>query len=372
MILRRLLAVAGVLLLLHLGVTLARARTDAGSSRVGSSTLAPAILPAAEGHVRELAIQFNQLDADDFLPVFREIFQALTADTIVRVVVAGAEDQAVFEAARRSWFPGNAGPAVRYAIAGRPITSWMRDRLAVCGNADGVSALLAPLTAHEGPEGRVHDWMVPWTLRGAMGDSATITRSSLRFDGGDLIADRKRCFIASPLLGRNPDAEPATLIKRLEQEIGRPVVRIGTTGPVPNHHIGMFITPLGNGRVAVGDPDLALPHAGGVEGADTDDLRLERFRRVARELAAAGLEIVRIPLLPKQADFVFVSYNNVLCDQREDGLHVIMPVYGLTALDAAATAAWEAAGATVHPIDCRAIYTLGGSVRCLVAPLVRE
>ena len=27
---------------------------------------------------------------------------------------------------------------------------------------------------------------------------------------------------------------------------------------VPNHHIGMYLTPLGNGRLAVADPDLGL------------------------------------------------------------------------------------------------------------------
>lgn len=372
MILRRLLAVAGVLLTLHLGVTLARAWSGTAPAERGSSLAAPALLPAAEGHVRELAIQFHRVGKESFLPVFRQIFAALAPDTTVRVVVGDAEDRAIFAAARSEWYPNGDGPGVRYAVAGRPITSWMRDRLAICGRPDGTALILAPNTAHTGPEARVHDWMVPWALRSAMGDAATITRSDVRFDGGDLIADGERAYVATPLFGRNAEADPATLIAKLGREIGRPVVRIGTTGAVPDHHIGMFVTPLGNGRVAVGDPDLALAHASGVDDADTRPQRLERFRRVARELEAAGLTVVRIPLLPKQADFVFVSYNNVLCDQRDDGLHVLMPVYGLTALDAAATRAWEAAGATVHPIDCRAIYTLGGSVRCLVAPLRRD
>jgi hypothetical protein len=327
--------------------------------------------------VRELAIQFHRPGKEDFLPVFRQILAALAPGTTVRVVVGDTDDRAIFESARRRWFPEGNGPAITYAVADKPITSWLRDRLAVCARSGGDAAidLLAPADAHTGPEARVHDWTVPWTLRGALGESASIRRADFRFDGGDLIADGERCYVATPLFGRNPDAAPATLLAKIEAAIGRPVLRLGTTGDVPDHHIGMFVTPLGGGRVAVGDPDLALRHvaANAIDDADVAEERLERFRRVARELEAAGCTVIRIPLLPKRADFVFLSYNNVLCDRRADGLHVLMPAYGIPALDAAATQAWKAAGAVaVHPIDVRALYELGGSVRCLVAPLVRE
>jgi hypothetical protein len=68
-----------------------------------------------------------------------------------------------------------------------------------------------------------------------------------------------------------------------------------------------------------------------------------------------------------------LSYNNAVLEHRSDGrMHVLMPSYGVGRLDAAATDAWEATGAVVHPIDVRSVFELGGSVRCLSAPLQRE
>jgi hypothetical protein len=219
-----------------------------------------------------------------------------------------------------------------------------------------------------------------------VGRAARVEHAGYRFDGGDLIADAERAYVATPLLERNPDVAPVELLLALAADLGRPVLRLGTTGPVPNHHIGMFVTPLGAGRVAVGDPDaairalrtsVALPGdhllevGGELLALDLSDERLDRFRRVADELRAAGLEVVSIPLLPTREPFVYLSYNNVLCDRRGGRLHVLLPVYGVAALDAAATSAWEQAGAVVHAIDVSAIFRLGGSVRCLVAPLER-
>jgi len=48
-----------------------------------------------------------------------------------------------------------------------------------------------------------------------------------------------------------------------------------------------------------------------------------------------------------------------------------MPIYGVPALDGRATNVYESLGAVVHPIDVSRLFRLGGSVRCLVAPLRR-
>jgi hypothetical protein len=214
-----------------------------------------------------------------------------------------------------------------------------------------------------------------------------VVRAAYRFEGGDLIADRTRGYYATPLVARNAGVDPSALAARLQGDCGRPLLRLGATGAVPDHHLCMVMTPLGRGRVAVGDPDLALAAlraAGALGPGDTVatgggrvalDLRpetLARFRRLADELRAAGCRVVPVPLLPTREHYVYLGYNNVLAETRADGLHVLMPTLGVPALDGAAARAWTALGATVHPIDCGAIFRLGGTVRCLCEPLARS
>ncbi len=340
------------------------------------------LVPAAAGPLQVLAIQFHRPGSDRFLPVFEEILGALEPTTEVMVVVSDAEDEALFEAARRGWFVGSEGPKVHYTRTGRTITSWMRDRLAVLRGADG-PALLAPVAPMTGPEARAHDWTVPWTLGAAL--DLPVRSARYRFDGGDFIADERRAYVSTALLTRNPGVAEQIVLGAVVRDLNMPVLRLGSTGAVPDHHIGMVIAPIGDRVVLVGDPDLALAAlleseraSGRVEiggsslELDLDPERLERFGRVHRELEAAGRAVVRLPVLPSTTAHVWLSYANTLMERRSDGqLHVLMPTYGHPGLDAEATRVWESVGAAVHPVDVRPVFRLGGTVRCLVAPVRR-
>ncbi len=340
----------------------------------------PVLVPAT-GQITELAVQFHRPGAEQFLPVFEQILSALDPQTVVHVVVSDQADEVLFAAAAVDWFSAG-GPVLSYAHTGHAITSWMRDRLAVVDLGDGNPRLLAPNKPMTGPEARARDWTVPWTLGEHL--DVPVQMSRYRFDGGDLIADSERAYVATAMLERNPDTPPSELLEMLEEDLGLPVLWLGADGrEVPNHHIGMFLAPLGEGRVMVGDPDLALQvvdvpadHTLQVGGAplrlDLSEARLDRFRNVADILEEAGLEVLRAPILPSSDDFVFLSPLNVLMDTRSDGLHVVLPVYGIDSFDDAAVAAWEQAGATVHPVDVSALFRHGGSVRCLVAPIARR
>ncbi len=327
--------------------------------------------------IEAMVVQFHREGGERFLAVYEPMLGALETDTRVIVVVADAEDRRVFEAARRGWA---SSPRVEYVIAGHAITSWARDRFAVLDGA----RIVAPPRPQDGAEQRVHDWVVPWAVGRHL--RAPVTKAPFRFDGGDLIADEERVYVATPLFARNPHTDPSRLMGQLERTLGRPVVRIGGPDlPVPDHHVGMFLTPLGGGRVAYGDPDLALRALGAREGEpltltidgaplelDTSRERLQRFRNVAIALERAGLDPVPIPILPAREPFVFLSYDNVLLDRRADGAHVILPTYGVEALDRAAVEAWRALGARVHPVRVDRVFRYGGSVRCLAAPIVRR
>lgn len=355
-----------VLALVHAALTVACRTPSADEPLV--------LMPAAGGSITELGIQFHEPGHERFLPVFARILAELQPGTRVRVVVADEADRRRFLDA----VSPPAGVALSFAETGHPITSWMRDRLAVRTTLEGEPRLLAPPAPMTGPEARVRDWLVPWTLADELG--VDVAGSRYVFEGGDLIADADRAYVADAFVVRNPEWTEAELLAELAGDLGLPVLRLGSEAhPVPDHHIGMFLTPLGDGRVAVGDPDLALAAVGlgdlvvGGEALALDRApeRLDRFRRVAEELEAAGLEAVRIPILPTLEPYVFLSANNAMLEHRADGLHVWMPWYGVAAFDRASTEAWEAAGAVVHPIDVREVFRLGGSVRCLVAPLRR-
>jgi hypothetical protein len=342
--------------------------------RFGAAEVTGQLMTASDGQIATLGIQFHREGKEVFLPVFRQMLAGVAPGTLIEVVVADEVDERILKRHVAAWF-GDDAPLLHFSHTGVPITSWMRDRLAVIETQQGVR-LLAPSKPMIGSTARIHDWKVPWTLAEAMGTEVRL--SELRFDGGDLIADRRRAYVVPEMMRRNPDRSPAGVVLVLEKELGRPVMALQE--PAPAHHIGMFLTPLGDGRVAVGDPDLAMaawcpegecPESVAGARIDTSDAALEPFRSVSRQLIAAGIDVVPIPVLPGTDAFTFVSYNNVVIERRSDGLHVILPVYGDEVLDAAGVAAWKALGATVHPVDVAGVFQMGGSVRCLSAPLTR-
>ena len=103
---------------------------------------------------------------------------------------------------------------------------------------------------------------------------------------------------------------------------------------------------------------------------DRSEARVARFRQVRLDLEAQGFEVVPVPIVPSTERYVMFSYNNALLERR-DALRVYMPSYGVPALDDAATRAWTDVGAVVRPIDVGGVFRMGGSVRCLTAPVRR-
>jgi hypothetical protein len=188
-------------------------------------------------------------------------------------------------------------------------------------------------------------------------------------------------------------------------------------------HIDLAVTPLGEGRVLVGDPAAAArvveralaadpeigvrfeerararffgdPRIEQVDLADgsvlepppirTEDA-IEASRRlaqrldgVARGLEERGFRVSRVPLLigarPEGGGpgFPWLSYNNALIERVGEADRVYLPRYGLTPLDDAAKAVWREQGFQVVPVDgltTSAMY--GGALRCALKVLARE
>jgi len=218
-----------------------------------------------------------------------------------------------------------------------------------------------------------------------LGSRAASVRSDLFFDGGDFVADVETAFVAPAVLLRNFQQTVTTreeLIETLSTALGRKVVLLDNA---PDHHAGMFMMPVGEGTVLVGDPAAArqrlqaeaaetriaelLPPA----GPDFTDATQARFDAVARQCEAAGYQAVRIPVVPGRDGRTYLTYLNVILDRRDDRRIVYMPVFdGADVLNRAAERVWTDLGYEVRPVNCTACYRHFGSLRCLVNVLRRN
>lgn len=333
------------------------------------------MLPDCEGKISELVIQYTSASEPVVGEALRQFLSAIDPGVLVHVVTpddgqAGDFRRRVASAAKCRF---------HYVPAGRDITAWSRDRWIACAPAEkgGARVLVAP-RAELGGEiwpARKGDSAVADVLAGASGGRIKAVRHGLEFDGGDFVADGKTVFVSPQVIRRNLGKGSDSVEEiacEMERLTGRKAVML-EGGPF--HHAGMFMMTAGNGRVLVGDPAMAdriMREAGeGVPDGMTADLSgpaQAAFDAVAAACAAAGYEVLRIPLLPSTDGRIYVTYVNVVLDIGAGGeRRVYMPVYGTNpALNKAAGEVWRAAGYEVTPVDCTAVFRCSGSLRCLV------
>jgi len=342
------------------------------------------LLPDCEGRLRELVIQYAPEAAGIVAGTYRDFLSGLEADVTVHVVCP--DESAFDDLARR------VGPVrcTLHAVAThRPVTCWARDRwLALAPPGDGAPVVLMPPRSEEGegvwPE-RAGDGGVSEDLAGALGPEVLSVRSPLFFDGGDFVADDHTVFVTPAVLRRNLQHTVRgreELVRALGGTLRRQVVLLAEAPP---HHAGMFMMPVGERTVLVGDPRLARrtlegepgrPNVdallAGAGGADFCESTQRLFDAVAARCAEAGYRVVRVPTLPARDGRTWLTYLNVILDRRGRRGIVHMPVYrGAEALNRAAAAVWQHVGYEVRPVDCTETYAHFGSLRCLVNVLRR-
>jgi hypothetical protein len=339
------------------------------------------IVPDSGGRLSELLVHWDPAVGDAVLPTYRDLLAALPAD--VRVTVAVEQAEGFDDLVARLQAEGTTGlERLRPLVVRRKITIWSRDRF-VTAELDGKPVLVVPGQTRTAVKERANDWVVPWTMAadGAFGVDAL--GASFAFDGGDIVADEDRIYATAVLPGRNGGtrwADRDALRAELAQRFDREALILGDSpDEVPDHHICMIVTPIGKGVVLVGDPALGrqvyetagAPVLPGGVSPDFSPETLARFARVADGLRAAGLRVVPVPLVPTTTRFVFLSYDNVLLDDRADGRHVLLPQFGVEALDRAAREVWESEGFAVHGVDVSKLYVHGGALRCVAAVIRR-
>ena len=107
-------------------------------------------------------------------------------------------------------------------------------------------------------------------------------------------------------------------------------------------------------------------------GADFTPETQHLFDAVAAQCAAAGYQVTRLPVVLARDGRTYLTFANVLLDQRGPRRIVYLPFYqDAGQLNAAARAVWKTLGYEVRPVDCRSVYRHSGCLHCLVNVLSR-
>ena len=347
-------------------------RTDRGT---GSGRL----LSDCDGAIRELVIHYLPQAAQIVTGVYRDFLGQLESDVRVYVVCPDTEafDHLVTSVGRTRC-------KLLPVAVGHPITTWSRDRWLAMAPVEkgGEATLLYP--RGEGNEeiwpARKGDRLVAGDLSASLGPKVTATRSSLYFDGGDFTADNRTVFVASAVLRRNLQRTVETRRELLSDLAGALKRKIVLLADAPDHHAGMYMMPIGDNTVLVGDPaageKLMGPQADKLcppDGPDFSEETQARFDGVAEQCQSAGYRVIRMPLVPGRNGRTYVTSLNVILDQRRRQRIVYMPVFdGAEAINRAAANIWRQAGYQVRPVNCSGCYKHFGTLRCLVNVLRRE
>jgi N-dimethylarginine dimethylaminohydrolase len=340
------------------------------------------LLSENDGALRELVMHYTVEAAETVLPTYRDFLSRLPADVTVHVV---CQDKPAYDDLRARVGPTECRLAP--LIVDHPITTWSRDRWLALGAVKGQTAVLLHPRGEDAAEvwpARAGDQQVAADLAAAMGPNVSSRGSDLYFDGGDFTADSETVFVCPAVLFRNLQrtvesrekllADLSTLLKR----------RVVLLEKAPDHHAAMYMLPIGEHRVLVGDPRMAsrllaessskaslqayLPG-----GPDFSEATAARFDAVARQCQEAGYTVIRIPVAPGVDGRTYVTYVNAILDYRDGRRIVYMPVFrAAEVLNRAAAAVWTAAGYEVRPVACDACGLNFGTLHCLVNVLRRE
>lgn len=336
-----------------------------------------ALVNDVDGALAEIDIQYNPAFHEPSVETIADLLQALPATTKIHLVV---EDRADFDTlsddlARR----GVLHPGLLPVVTGFPISPWAKDRFGTL-EADGAPVIALPPDRPAAGTTRGNDGLVPEVLCREL-DDVSCHPLPFAFEGGDLLSDGERIYVASTMLARSQPTSAAdrqALLDQVAATFGKPVLPVGVSpDDVPDHHIGMFLTPLGQNVVAVADPDLgrrlyeALPAEQQTVQIETSEPPYEPFRYVLRAMEDAGLKTVRIPMLLTTTPRVYVTYNNAIVETRDGQRRIYMPTYGIEPLDQLATAAFTGQGLEVQPVRVGELYENTGSLRCLVGVVRR-
>ncbi len=335
------------------------------------------------GPLREIMMHYVPEQESSFAPAYRDFLRTLPEKTRV-VFVVRRGDRAKLESflARVDASPVLARS--RVVELDVPMGIWSKDRALVLAptREDAQQILLVPPKPAHGESSRPDDWNIIPALAASLPSSFTARTLPIAFDAGDFAISGGRVLFDVNLFARNRARgfrSPAELKGKVAALLGREVVMLGAeVGDVPRHHMSMYMAPVGDDVVLVGDPragerivgedyapgDVSAESARPLR-ADFSAETIRRFERAASDLSAAGFRVVRIPTVPFD-DKTYFAFTNGIYETRDGVRTAWVPQFDVPVLDDAAREVYEHLGFHVVPVSVRAIYTQHGTIGCLV------
>jgi N-dimethylarginine dimethylaminohydrolase len=366
----------GVLLGLA-GAAIVLARLEMRTTRPSGPPFS--LLSDCDESIDELVIHYVVEAGDVVGPTYADFLTQLPDDVVVHVVCPRLS---AFEDFQRR--VGHVDCRLEPVVVGHEMTTWSRDRWLALQSEDGRAVRLVCPRSEKGQDAwpaRRGDAQIASDLARTLGPHVTEYHSRLYFDGGDFVADNDTVFVTPEVLRRNLQqtvVDRRELIERLEALVNRQVVLLDVAPP---HHAGMFMMAVGEQTVLVGDPLAAqrilrqAPASDPSNSLDADfsPETVAKFQAVADQCQRAGYRVVRIPVVPGRDGRTYLTYVNVMIDQRGRSRTVYMPVFdGVARLNEAAAEVWRQLGYQVKPVDCTRCSRHFGSLRCLVNVAKRD
>ena len=357
------------------------------------------VVASSTGRIRALRLQwpeeFQEPAFSAQKAVFHDILTRLPADVVVHVVAEGLA-AAALPALLAEWpivDPGrihihglhlHSTPEQLY----EPMTMWARDGAILMQTAEGAEVLMLPRSFRG--DGQVDSKLnrrvlqgtgaAPARLQQALPD-LMVRRSSLSFEGGDVIASQRAVLLGGQSLAANMielRLSREAVLEQFVQLMGVPVIAIE---PQPEFHLDLGFTFLDEDTIAVADPGLSMglvanrPDLAPLVQATRDKQLSEKYDRAARRLAELGYRICRLPnLCGLGLTTPYLTYNNVLLENYLDqGLpvkKVYLPVYDVPELDEVARETFRKHGFQVVDMPSARLSTkLWGAIRCATGDL---
>ena len=376
--------VLAVLLLLRSG----HRNAEPAAVRAPPAPLSGVVVADDAGPLRQVLMHYvPELEAS-FRPTYRDFLLSLAPETRVMFVVRRQERARLDAFLSGLDGSGDLARRVRIVEIGRPLGIWSKDRALVLGSgAGGKIELVVPPRTRPGEGSRPSDWDIVPAVAAALPEELAVRQLPIAFDAGDFAITKSRVVFDVNLFGRNRARgfrSPEELRERVRTLLGRDVLMLGSEpGDVPRHHMSMYMALLDGGVALVGDPEagarlVGRDYAPGETSPETNEpLRADfsppteaRFERAAKDLAAAGFQVVRIPTVPFD-DKTYFAYTNGVYETRAGRRVAWVPSFGEPAIDRAARDVYERLGWSVVPVDVRGLYAHHGTIGCVVNVLAR-
>ena len=366
----------------------------------GTEDLGPLrLVSSASGRIRALRLQwpeeFQEPAFSAQKAVFHDLFTRLAADVTMHVVAEGLgaaalpgmlSEWSIAEPSRIHIHPMHLHSTPE--LLDSPMTMWARDGALLAKNREGGSVLLLPRSFRG--DGEVDAKLNRLQVQGSGAAPArleqlvpelTVRRSSLLFEGGDVIASRRAVLLGGQNVTRTMAAlrlSREAVLERFSELFGLPVLVID---PQPEFHLDLGFTFLDEDTIAVADPGESMRMVAGMAELEplvraTREKQLaERYDRAALWLGQNGYRVVRLPnLCGLGLTTPYLTYNNVLLENYvQEGQRVkkvYLPVYAVPLLDEAARNSFRQHGYQVVDMpSARQSTKLWGAIRCATGEL---